>query len=93
VGRATYDLVLMDVQMPVMDGLTAAAHIRALPDPAARRLPIVAMTANVLPDQVQRCLDAGMNGHLGKPISPAALLEAIAAWSTPEPEPALTRVG
>jgi PAS domain S-box-containing protein len=91
VGRADYDLVLMDVQMPVMDGLTAAAHIRALPDPAMRRLPIVAMTANVLPEQVQRCLDAGMNGHLGKPINPAALLEAIAAWTAPEAQEALAR--
>jgi CheY-like chemotaxis protein/nitrogen-specific signal transduction histidine kinase len=85
VGRAAYDLVLMDVQMPVMDGLTAAAHIRALPDAAMRRLPIIAMTANVLPDQVRRCLDAGMN--------PAALLQAIAAWTAPQPEPALARVG
>jgi PAS domain S-box-containing protein len=93
VGRAAYDLVLMDVQMPVMDGLTAAAHIRALPDPAMRRLPIIAMTANVLPDQVQRCLNAGMNGHVGKPINPAALLEAIAAWTSPQPEQALARVG
>jgi PAS domain S-box-containing protein len=93
VGRATYDLVLMDVQMPVMDGLTAAAHIRALPDPAMRRLPIVAMTANVLPEQVQRCLDAGMNGHLGKPINPSALLEAIAASTAPGAEEALVRVG
>ena len=93
VGRAAYDLVLMDVQMPVMDGLTAAARIRAMPDPAISRLPIVAMTANVLPEQVQRCLDAGMNGHVGKPINPAALLEAIAAWTASPSEPALARVG
>ncbi|HLY78331.1 MAG TPA: ATP-binding protein [Caulobacteraceae bacterium] len=91
VGRAVYDLVLMDVQMPVMDGLTAAAHIRALPDAALRRLPIIAMTANVLPEQVQRCLDAGMNSHLGKPINPAALLEAIAAWTAPDAAEALAR--
>ncbi len=83
VGRAAYDLVLMDVQMPVMDGLTAAARIRALPDPALSGLPIIAMTANVLPDQIQRCLEAGMNGHLGKPINPAALLESIALWTAP----------
>jgi CheY-like chemotaxis protein len=81
----------MDVQMPVMDGLTAAAHIRALREPAMHRLPIVAMTANVLPEQVQRCLDAGMNDHLGKPINPAALLEAIAAWTAPDAEDALAR--
>ncbi len=81
VMRAGYDLVLMDVQMPVMDGLTAAAQIRELEDPAQDRLPIIAMTANVLPEQVQRCLDAGMDGHVGKPINPTELLETIAAWT------------
>ena len=85
VGRKAYDLVLMDVQMPVMDGLTAASRIRALATPAARQVPILAMTANVLPEQIQRCLDAGMNGHLGKPINPAALLQAIAAWTDEAP--------
>jgi len=94
VRRSAYDLVLMDVQMPVMDGLTAAAHIRALPEPALQRLPIIAMTADVMPDQVQRCLDAGMNAHLGKPLNPSALLQAIADWTAPaaaaeapDPEP------
>jgi CheY-like chemotaxis protein len=88
VRRAPYDLVLMDLQMPVMDGLTAAAHIRALPDPALQRLPIIAMTADVMPDQVQRCLAAGMNAHLGKPLSPTALLQAIAEWTAPASEEA-----
>ena len=87
VRRAAYDLVLMDLQMPVMDGLTAAAHIRALPDAALQRLPIIAMTADVMPDQVQRCLDAGMNAHLGKPLSPTALLQAIAEWTAQTVEP------
>ncbi len=59
--RASFDLVLMDVQMPVMDGLTAARAIRALPQPSARSTPIIAMTANVLPEQVKKCLDAGMD--------------------------------
>jgi PAS domain S-box-containing protein len=76
-----YDLVLMDMQMPVMDGLTAAARIRELEDPDQPRLPIIAMTANVLPEQVRRCLDAGMDGHIGKPLSPTELLETIAAWT------------
>jgi PAS domain S-box-containing protein len=89
VRRTPYDIVLMDVQMPVMDGLAAAAHIRAMPDPALQRLPIIAMTADVMPEQVERCLAAGMNGHLGKPLSPAALLQAIATWSAPAPEPEL----
>jgi PAS domain S-box-containing protein len=81
VMRSAYDLVLMDVQMPIMDGMTAAARIRELEDPAQPRLPIIAMTANVLPDQVRRCLAAGMDGHVGKPINPAELLETIAAWT------------
>ena len=76
-----YDLVLMDVQMPGMDGLTATRHIRAMSNPAAARTPIVAMTANVLPEQVASCLAAGMDDHLGKPISPIKLLEAVARWS------------
>ena len=71
----------MDVQMPVMDGLTAARAIRALPGAYAKSTPIIAMTANVLPEQVQKCLDAGMDDHLGKPISPAALLAALSRWS------------
>jgi CheY-like chemotaxis protein/anti-sigma regulatory factor (Ser/Thr protein kinase) len=79
--RSSFDLVLMDVQMPVMDGLTASRAIRALPGPQARSTPIIAMTANVLPAQVQKCLEAGMDDHLGKPISPAALLAVIARWS------------
>jgi PAS domain S-box-containing protein len=80
-ARGGFDLVLMDVQMPVMDGLTATRAIRALPHPHARATPIVAMTANVLPDQVARCLEAGMDDHIGKPISPAALLGALSRWA------------
>jgi PAS domain S-box-containing protein len=77
----TYDMVLMDVQMPVMDGLTATRAIRVLPGDAARSTPIIAMTANVLPEQVETCIAAGMDDHLGKPISPAALLNALSRWS------------
>jgi PAS domain S-box-containing protein len=80
--RGQFDLVLMDVQMPVMDGLTATRRIRALATPAAAATPIVAMTANVLPDQVFKCREAGMDGHLGKPMNPAELLNAIAHWTT-----------
>jgi len=83
-----YDLVLMDVQMPVMDGLTASRRIRSLPMACARATPIIAMTANVLPDQIARCLDAGMDDHIGKPMSPARLLEVIGHWSSqPRSEP------
>jgi PAS domain S-box-containing protein len=82
VSLARFDLILMDVQMPNMDGLTATRRIRASSDPTARRVPIVAMTANVLPEQIARCLEAGMDDHLGKPISPAKLVEALDRWSS-----------
>jgi len=87
-SRADFDLILMDVQMPVMDGLTATRRIRAAAPAGARRVPIVAMTANVLPEQVARCLDAGMDDHLGKPIDPARLLETLSRWSRADPEEA-----
>ncbi len=86
VGAADYDLILMDVQMPVMDGLTATRHIRALASPRAAQVPIIAMTANVLPEQVARCREAGMNDHLGKPINPAKLIETLARWAQPADE-------
>jgi signal transduction histidine kinase len=73
-----YDLVLMDMQMPVMDGLEATRAIRALPDRA--RLPIIAMTANAFGEDRQRCLDAGMNDHVGKPTNPNKLFETVRRW-------------
>lgn len=73
-----YDLILMDVHMPVMDGLDATRAIRAL-DGEAGRVPIVALTANVQPEQVLRCQEAGMDDHVGKPIQVAELLRVIAA--------------
>ncbi|WP_460005890.1 response regulator [Methylorubrum rhodinum] len=72
-----YDLVLMDVQMPGMDGLTATRRIRALPHPC-RHVPILALTANVLPEQVYAIREAGMNGHVAKPIDRGHLCGAIA---------------
>ena len=71
-----YDLVLMDVQMPEMDGLEATRAIRALPGPVAR-IPIVAMTANAMRGDDQRCLDAGMNGYISKPVDRRKLLEVL----------------
>ncbi|MDR1740949.1 MAG: response regulator [Synergistaceae bacterium] len=70
-----YDAVFMDVQMPEMDGLEATRRIRALSIPAAKTVPIVAMTANVFREDVERCLEAGMNDHVGKPID---ILEVLA---------------
>ncbi|MFE1598434.1 PAS domain-containing hybrid sensor histidine kinase/response regulator [Methylobacterium sp. ID0610] len=77
-----YDLVLMDVQMPGMDGITATRHIRALPHPA-RALPIIAMTANVLPAQIAEFRAAGMDDHVGKPFKRDDLRRAIARWCPP----------
>jgi len=82
-GRGRYDIILMDMQMPVMDGLTATRRIRDLRDRDAAATPIVAMTANVLPEQVARCREAGMDDHLGKPINLPQLLAAIDRWTTP----------
>jgi len=76
-----YDLVLMDVQMPEMDGFEATGKIR---DPQSavlnHQIPIIAMTANVMQGDRERCLAAGMNDYVSKPISPSALAEALDKW-------------
>jgi CheY-like chemotaxis protein len=71
------DLILMDVQMPEMDGYEATRRIRELDAPHAQAVPIVAMTANVFREDVERCLEAGMNDHLGKPLDLAELIEKL----------------
>ena len=72
-----YDLVLMDIQMPVMDGYTATQRIRALNDPARAAVPIVAMTANVFEEERKRAFDCGMNAFLSKPLVIDALISAL----------------
>ena len=72
-----YDLVLMDIQMPNMDGYEATRAIRGLADPALAQIPIIAMTANAFEEDKRRALEAGMNGHLAKPIDTARMLELL----------------
>ena len=76
---AAFDLVLMDVQMPELDGLEATARIRE----ARKDLPILAMTAHALESERRRCLDAGMNDHISKPFEPEDLLQTIQRWLQP----------
>jgi two-component system sensor histidine kinase/response regulator len=80
-GQGRYDCVLMDVQMPVMDGLTATREIRKLPGCA--ELPIVAMTANAMAGDRERCVAAGMQDHVGKPIDPEVLWATLLHWARP----------
>jgi len=83
VEATAYDLVLMDIQMPGLDGLMATRLIRCLPGPGAR-VPVVAMTANVLPAQVAAFREAGLDDHLGKPFTAVDLHAVIARW-LPDP--------
>ena len=73
----TYEAILMDVRMPEMDGLEAARAIRALDRPDAKRVPIIAMTANAFDEDVQLSLQAGMNAHLSKPVEPEHLYQTL----------------
>ena len=72
-----YDLVLMDVMMPVMGGIESASLLRKIDRQDAREVPIVALTANAFQEDIQKCLDAGMNTHLSKPINPTLLIQTI----------------
>lgn len=83
IERKAYDVVLMDMQMPIMDGETATRQLRS--NPRFARLPIVAMTANAMEADRQRCFAAGMNDHVAKPIEPAALWAALTRWIRPRP--------
>ena len=91
VQQASYDIVLMDMQMPVMDGVTATRAIRALP--GMGKLPIIAMTANAMAADRERCLDAGMNDHIAKPIDPEVLWEKMLQWVAPRPDSAKVGAG
>ena len=73
----TYSAILMDVRMPEMDGLEASAAIRALPREDAKRIPIIALTANAFDEDVQRSLQVGMNAHLSKPVESEHLFQTL----------------
>jgi CheY-like chemotaxis protein len=72
-----YDIVFMDVQMPEMDGYEATRRIRALDVPQAKKIPIIAMTANVFREDIEKCQEAGMDGHIGKPLDMKELLAVL----------------
>jgi len=85
-GRERYDVVLMDVQMPVVDGLAATREIRLMGQEGAR-VPIIAMTANAMREDKQRCFEAGMNDYLAKPFTPTALIAKVGNWIDRAPPP------
>jgi len=93
IAAANFDAVLMDCQMPVMDGFTATRRIREMElSRGAKRLPIIALTANVMSEDREKCLAAGMDAHLGKPIEPAQVIEALSRFLKAAPSaPAIDR--
>jgi CheY-like chemotaxis protein len=84
VQRQDFDLMLMDVQMPIMDGLEATAAIRKLADPKKAKLPIIAMTAHAYKSDQERCLAAGMDAYISKPVNREELIEMVERTLPPE---------
>ena len=81
-----FDVVLMDLQMPEMDGITATKLLRG--NPRLKQIPIIAMTAHALVEERNRCIEAGMNDHVSKPIDPDALFSTLLKWAEPKPKSA-----
>jgi CheY-like chemotaxis protein len=88
VRAGSYDIVFMDCHMPVMDGFEATRRIRAWEQPSGDALVIVALTADSLASDRQRCLDAGMNDFLTKPVSSSQLSATIERWTGRRTQPA-----
>lgn len=84
----TFDAILMDIQMPVLDGYAATAAIRVSDSPESRTIPIIAMTANAFHEDVVSALAAGMNNHISKPIDPERLYQVLSASLRDQPKPA-----
>ena len=76
-GAGGIDIILMDVKMPVMDGLEATRRIRALEDKDLSSIPVIAMTANAFESDIKEALDAGMNDHVPKPFTPEELITVV----------------
>ena len=76
-AAGTYDAILMDMHMPVMDGIEASRMIRKLNHPQAHTIPVIAMTANVFAEDIEKCLSAGMNDHMSKPVDVNNLIELL----------------
>ena len=79
VGKEHFDLILMDIQMPIMDGYKATAEIRNMKDPQKANIPIIALTASAFLSETEKAKLFGMNDHVGKPFGPDDLLEKIYA--------------
>lgn len=81
--EGTYDAILMDIMMPVMDGYAATKAIREYNRPDAKTIPIIAMTANAFAEDVLKCKSAGMNDHLAKPLVLDTVMKTLAKYKAP----------
>ena len=75
-----YAAILMDIQMPVMDGYEATQRIRSLTDPGRANVPVIAVTANAFKEDIKKAIDAGMDAHVSKPVSPEAMMGTISRF-------------